>query len=69
MIIAAGSDSLKFISELHERFVVDPPIVFCAVLGQIPAVDIAERKVIQERLKESQMDILYSGTQTSRKFA
>ena len=36
VIIAVGSASLKFISELHERFVQDTPIVFCAVLGEIP---------------------------------
>jgi len=34
VIIAVGSASLKFIVELHERFVQDTPIVFCAVLGK-----------------------------------
>ena len=36
MIIAAGSDSLKFIAELHEQFLRDTPIVFCTILGKIP---------------------------------
>jgi PAS domain S-box-containing protein len=36
VIITVGSASLKFIAELHERFVQDTPIVFCAVLGEIP---------------------------------
>src|SRR5215475_3416666 len=36
VIIAAGSDSLKFLAGLHERFVRDTPIVFCVILGEIP---------------------------------
>jgi PAS domain S-box-containing protein len=36
LIITVGPASLKFIAELHERFVQDTPIVFCAVLGEIP---------------------------------
>src|SRR5215469_6107251 len=36
VIIAAGSDSLKFIAESHERFLRDTPIIFCAILGEIP---------------------------------
>jgi PAS domain S-box-containing protein len=36
VIITVGPTSLKFIVELHERFVQDTPIVFCAVLGEIP---------------------------------
>src|SRR6266478_626754 len=36
VIITAGSASLNFIAELHEPFVRDTPIIFCAVLGEIP---------------------------------
>jgi len=36
VIITAGSASLNFIAGLHERFVRDTPIVFCAALGEIP---------------------------------
>jgi len=36
VIIAAGSASLKFIAESQERFIRDTPIIFCAVLGEIP---------------------------------
>ena len=36
VIIAAGSDSLKFIAESHERFLRDTPIIFCAILEEIP---------------------------------
>lgn len=36
VIITVGSASLKFVAELHEKFVQDTPIVFCAVLGEIP---------------------------------
>jgi len=36
VIIAAGSASLKFVAESHERFLRDTPIVFCAILGDIP---------------------------------
>ena len=36
LIITVGPASLRFIAELHERFVQDTPIVFCAVLGEIP---------------------------------
>jgi PAS domain S-box-containing protein len=35
-IIAAGPDSLKFIAESNESFLRDTPIIFCAILGQIP---------------------------------
>jgi len=37
VIIAAGSDSLKFIAESHEKFLRDTPIIFCAILGELPA--------------------------------
>jgi PAS domain S-box-containing protein len=36
VIIAAGSASLKFIADSQEDFIRDTPIVFCAVLGEIP---------------------------------
>jgi PAS domain S-box-containing protein len=36
LIITVGPASLKFIAELHEGFVQDTPIVFCAVFGEIP---------------------------------
>jgi PAS domain S-box-containing protein len=36
MIIAAGSASLTFIAESHEKFLQDAPIIFCAILGEIP---------------------------------
>jgi PAS domain S-box-containing protein len=36
LIIAAGSESLKFIAESHERFIRETPIIFCTVLGDIP---------------------------------
>jgi len=36
VIIAAGSDSLKFIADLHEKFLRDTPVVFCAILGEVP---------------------------------
>ena len=36
VIIAAGSDSLKFIAESNEKFLRDTPIIFCAILGEIP---------------------------------
>ena len=36
VIITAGSASIKFIAELHKPFVRDTPIIFCAVLGEIP---------------------------------
>ena len=36
VIIAAGSDSLKFIAESHEKFLQDTPIIFCAILGELP---------------------------------
>ena len=36
VIIAAGSDSLKFIADSHEQFLRDTPIVFCSILGEIP---------------------------------
>jgi PAS domain S-box-containing protein len=37
VIIAAGSASLEFLSELDEKFLRDTPIIFCAIVGQIPA--------------------------------
>jgi len=37
VIIAAGSDSLKFIAESQEKFLRDTPVVFCAILGELPA--------------------------------
>ena len=36
VIIAAGSDSLKFIAESHERFLRDTPIIFCTILWEVP---------------------------------
>ena len=36
VIVAAGSASLKFLAELHERFIQDTPIIFCGVLGKVP---------------------------------
>lgn len=36
VIIAAGSESLTFIAESRERFLQDTPIIFCAILGEIP---------------------------------
>jgi hypothetical protein len=36
LIIAAGPDSLKFLADLHQEFVRDTPVVFCAILGEIP---------------------------------
>jgi PAS domain S-box-containing protein len=36
VIVAAGSASLKFIAESHESFIRDTPIIFCAVLGEVP---------------------------------
>ena len=32
VIVAAGSASLKFISELHERFFSDTPVIFCGII-------------------------------------
>src|SRR5215472_3669167 len=36
VIIAAGSDSLKFIAESQERFLQDTPIIFCTILREVP---------------------------------
>ena len=36
LIIAAGSASLDFITQSHERFLRNTPIVFCTVLGEVP---------------------------------
>lgn len=36
VIIAAGSDSLKFVAESHESFLRNTPIIFCQILGEIP---------------------------------
>jgi PAS domain S-box-containing protein len=36
LIIAAGSASFKFIAESHEGFIRETPIIFCALLGEIP---------------------------------
>ena len=36
LIIAAGSASLKFIAESHEPFIRETPVIFCAVIGEIP---------------------------------
>jgi len=36
LIIAAGSQSLKFIAESHEAFIRETPIIFCELLGEIP---------------------------------
>jgi PAS domain S-box-containing protein len=36
VIVAAGPASLQFIADSHARFLRDTPIIFCAVLGEIP---------------------------------
>jgi PAS domain S-box-containing protein len=36
LIVAAGTASLKFVSELQDSFIRDTPVIFCAVLGEIP---------------------------------
>jgi len=36
LIVAAGAASLKFVAESHEAFIREAPIIFCAVLGDIP---------------------------------
>jgi PAS domain S-box-containing protein len=36
VIIAAGSASLEFLVERSETFIRDVPIIFCAIVGQIP---------------------------------
>jgi PAS domain S-box-containing protein len=36
VIIAVGSESLKFIAESREQFLSDTPVIFCAVIGKIP---------------------------------
>jgi PAS domain S-box-containing protein len=36
VIIAAGSASFKFLSESNEKFPQNSPIIFCAILGEIP---------------------------------
>jgi PAS domain S-box-containing protein len=36
LIVAAGPASLKFIAESHESFIRETPIIFCALLGDIP---------------------------------
>jgi PAS domain S-box-containing protein len=36
VVITAGSGSLKFVAESNESFLRDSPIVFCAIIGQIP---------------------------------
>jgi PAS domain S-box-containing protein len=36
LIVAAGSESLKFVAESQESFIRDTPIIFCAVLGEVP---------------------------------
>jgi len=45
VIIAAGSDSLKFLGELHASFVRETPVVFCAILGEIPAPLTSEMQI------------------------
>ena len=37
VIIAVGSASLRFIAESRESFVRETPIIFCGVLGELPA--------------------------------
>jgi PAS domain S-box-containing protein len=36
LIIAAGAESLKFIAKSQESFIRDTPVIFCAVLGEVP---------------------------------
>lgn len=36
VIIAVGSESLKFIADSRKRFLRDTPVVFCAIIGGIP---------------------------------
>ena len=35
VIVAAGSASLKFIAEIHERFFPDTPVIFCGIVEDI----------------------------------
>jgi PAS domain S-box-containing protein len=36
LIVAAGTASLKFVSELRDSYIRDIPVIFCAVVGEIP---------------------------------
>ena len=36
LIVAAGTASLKFVSELQDSYIRDTPVIFCAVVGEIP---------------------------------
>lgn len=36
LIIAAGSASLRFIADSHEPFLRETPVIFCAILGNLP---------------------------------
>ena len=36
LIIAAGSESFRLIAESHEAFIRETPIIFCAMLGEVP---------------------------------
>ena len=36
LIIAAGAESFKLISESHEAFIRETPIIFCELLGEMP---------------------------------
>ena len=36
LIVAAGTASLEFVSELQNSFIRDTPVIFCAVVGEIP---------------------------------
>jgi PAS domain S-box-containing protein len=36
LIVAAGTASLKFVSDMQDSFIRDTPFIFCAVVGEIP---------------------------------
>ena len=36
LIIAVGSASLRFIAESHQPFIREAPVIFCAIVGEIP---------------------------------
>ena len=50
VIVAAGSASLKFIAELHERVFPDTPVIFCGCQGELPQLRIEIRLHLSHRL-------------------
>jgi len=36
LIVAAGTASLKFVSDMQDSFIRDTPVIFCTVLGEVP---------------------------------